>query len=215
MYKLYYSPGAVSLASHVMLVESGLPYTTERVSTKTRDNFQDAYKAVNAISLLPALQLPSGDVLTETPAVLLHLARASSSALWPNDADLQERVLERMSFITGLVHPSYALYFRPERWGLSDDAQDAARTAAKARFVRMLQHVEELCLGDFLVGDRSIADLHLLPMLLWAGHNRIPLDDMPKLRALRRSLLALASVQQVLVDEGLVGDDRDIEPAVA
>jgi glutathione S-transferase len=73
--KLYFSPGACSLAPHITLYEAGLPFTADKVdmrSRKTSDG-QD-FAAINPKGYVPALMLDNGDLLSECPAILQYLA---------------------------------------------------------------------------------------------------------------------------------------------
>jgi len=73
--KLYYSPGACSLAVHITLCETGLPFDKESVDLATKKTASGAdFSAINAKGYVPALQLDGGELLTEGPAINQYLA---------------------------------------------------------------------------------------------------------------------------------------------
>ena len=73
--KLYYSSGACSLSPHIVLLESGLPFTVEKTDLRTKKTAGggDYYK-INSKGAVPALQLDDGRVLTEGPAIVQYIA---------------------------------------------------------------------------------------------------------------------------------------------
>src|SRR3546814_8935131 len=74
MLTLFYSPGACSLASHIALAESGLPYQAVRINTKNGDNCTPGYLRINRWGKVPALALEAGEVITEGTAIMTHVA---------------------------------------------------------------------------------------------------------------------------------------------
>src|SRR3546814_18624489 len=73
--KLYYSPGACSLADHIALHEAGLPFDHERVDLKTKVTADGAaYRTVTATGSVPALVLADGDVPSGHIAFLYWIA---------------------------------------------------------------------------------------------------------------------------------------------
>jgi glutathione S-transferase len=73
MYKLYYSPGACSMAVHIVLEELGVPYELELVSVQSGATSGPAYLAVNPKGRVPALRR-NNEILTEVGAILAYLA---------------------------------------------------------------------------------------------------------------------------------------------
>lgn len=73
--KLYYTPGACSLSPHIVLRETGLPFTMEQVDLTTKETADgEDYYIVNTKGSVPSLMLDNGEVLTEGAAILQYLA---------------------------------------------------------------------------------------------------------------------------------------------
>src|SRR3954470_21269693 len=115
--KLYYSPGACSQAPHILLHELGLSHDAKRVDLKNK-TLEDgsSYLDINPKGAVPALQLDSGEVLTENAVVLQYLGdRAGSSDVLPPVGDFRRyRVLELVNFITTELHKSFGPLFSPQ-----------------------------------------------------------------------------------------------------
>src|SRR4051812_45390865 len=71
--KLYYAPGACSLAPHIAMREAGIPVELNKVDLKAKQYDGGDYKKVNAKGYVPAIDTGSG-VLTEAPVVLQYIA---------------------------------------------------------------------------------------------------------------------------------------------
>jgi glutathione S-transferase len=89
--KLYYSPGACSLADHIALHEAGIPFECEKVDLKTKRTQSGAdFTTVNPKGYVPALTLDSGETLTENIAILDWIAHQKADpASIPRTSDLR------------------------------------------------------------------------------------------------------------------------------
>src|SRR4029078_5503050 len=115
--KLYYSPGACSQAPHILLHEIGLHHDAERVDLKTkRTEDECGYLAINPKGAVPALELDSGDVLTENAVILQYLGDRSSvgEVLPPIGNFRRYRGLEWGDFITTELHKRFGFLFSRE-----------------------------------------------------------------------------------------------------
>jgi glutathione S-transferase len=105
--KLYYAPGACSLASHILALEAGLPLELAKVDLKARKVEDGAdYLAVNSKGYVPTLQLDGGESLTESAVVLQFLAdQAPGKNLAPAFGTLARyRLQEWLNFIGSELH---------------------------------------------------------------------------------------------------------------
>lgn len=194
--KLYYSPGACSLADHIALHEAGMDFEHERVDLKTkRTEHGHDYRQVNPKGYVPALQLDSGEVLTENVAVLDWIAQQSAT-LKPEGPLGHTRQIEALAYISGEVHKAYGPLFKG---GSDEEKADAKRQVADK--LELLSHAMK---GDYLLGDRpGVADFYLFVMLFWAVKQGI--DTPAPLSALRDRLMARDSVRLAMEHEGLTG----------
>ncbi len=205
MLKLYYYPGACSLAPHLVLEWAGAPY--EAVRVKLGD---PAYSAINAAGAVPALDTGEGWILTQAGAVLHYLARRFPEAGLGSDGSLrQEAELDRWShFLTGDLHPAFFPLFSPRRYTTSQDnaALEAVKNAAQTLVVKKLDLLEAQLVGkDHVLGERrTFLDAYVLPMLRWA-RAMLPdgLQGHPNCAGVLGRLEADPSAKKVMSDEGI------------
>jgi glutathione S-transferase len=198
--KLYFSPGACSLATHIALCEAGLPFTTERVDLKTKQTAGGAdFRAINAKGYVPALELDGGVVLTEGPALLQYVAdQAQPGKLAPAAGTVQHYQLAGwLGYISSEVHKNFSPLFNP---AATEDAKANARNALAQRFNFLAKTLEG---RDFLMDQFTVADGFLFTVLGWCGHVNVSLADWPVLQAYVARIAARPAVQQALRAEGL------------
>lgn len=199
--KLYYAKGACSLTPHIVLEALGLPYEAEAVDLKTKTTASGAdYTAINGKGYVPALQLDSGEVLTEVQAIVQYLADLKPELkLAPANGSIERyRLQSWLSYISGELHKNVGPLFNPTA---TADAKDAAL----ANIRRRLDYIEAQ-LGDapWLLGsDFSVADVYLFNVMLWTCFVRIDIKPWPKVTDLFRRAGALPAVMSALKAEGL------------
>jgi glutathione S-transferase len=197
--KLYYSPGACSQAAHILLHETGLPHSSEKVDIRAKKTADGGdYFAVNAKGAVPALRLDSGDVLTENGAVLQYIGdQAGDERLLPASGLPRYRVIEWLAFLGSDVHKSFGPLFNPTS---SDEMKANARDMVGKKF----DFIEASLDSDYLTGKAmSVADPYLFAMLGWTGKLGIDLARWPRLAAFRERMAQREAVRAVLKAEGL------------
>ena len=192
--KLYYAPGACSLADHIALHEAGMAFEHERVDLKTKlTEHGDDYRAVNPKGYVPALTLDDGEQLSENVAILDWIAD-QQPALRPAGALGRTRLLETLAYISSELHKAFGPIFK--------GASDKDKAAAKQQVAAKLDFIAGQLQGDYLFGaEPSVADFFLFPMLRWAA--AMGIDTPPALTALQARLGERDSVKQAMAHEGL------------
>ncbi len=214
MYRLYYSPGACSLATHIVLEELGVPYELELVIARDSKMTGTAeWRAVNPKGRVPALSGVPGsiggaqDLLTEAHAILFYLARKHPQAkLLPTDLAGEARAIEWMNWLASNVHAmSYGLIWRPRRFS-ADPAHDAALKAQGETNLReQYAYIEEL-LADArdwaLPSGYSVVDPYLLVFYQWGGRVGLAMQESyPAWTRLTRATIGRPAVERVLIQE--------------
>ena len=198
--KLFYSPGACSLAAHIVADEANLRLQLEKVDLKSHktENGQDYYK-VNPKGYVPAIQLDDGSMLTENIAVLNYLADHTGKTLYSPEAGSMEhyRLEEWLGFITTELHKSFGPFFH--------NGSDIEKMNAKKRISEHLAYVDKQLAGKhFLMGDRmTVADAYLFVMLTWAKKQKFDLKRLANLSAFFRRVAERDSVKRAFKEEGL------------
>ena len=203
--KLYFSPGAVSMATHIALEEVGAPYALEPILIREGQQRSERYLKIHPLGRLPALEVAPGVVLTETPALLGYLAdRVPDRELLPRDPLLRARANEWMSLLSSAVHVAFISFFRPERYTSNDAAIAALKVDGKQRFWQMLEHVERrLPEPGFALGERySLCDAYLTVFFLWARRFELPTSELSRYGRLVARVLPRPAVRRALEQEG-------------
>lgn len=203
--KLYFKPGACSLASHIALREAGIDFDLVEVDTRamTTRNGED-YGAVNPKGYVPALRIDDGRVLTEGAAVLQYIAdRNPAAELAPAAGSFERSKLqEHLNFVASELHKAFGPFFsgRP--------LEGEERRKAEANVFAKADHFESV-LGDgrsYLGGETfSVADAYLFVVANWSNFVGIGLDRLPRLRAFVARVAERAKTREAMQAEGLLG----------
>lgn len=192
--RLYYSPGACSLADHIALHEAKIKFDLVRVDLKSKTTESgQSYNEVNPKSYVPTLEMDDGARLTENIAILSWIAQREPS-LAPTGPLANERLLEMLAFLSTEVHKQFGRVFKPT----SDTEAQAAREKLSQRF----QLLSQMMKGEYLFGsEASVADAYLFTMLLWAS--KVQLDVPQPLADFIERMRARPAVKLALEHEGL------------
>ncbi len=187
MLKLYFEPGASSMAPHIALHEVGAAFESQPVSLARKENRDPAFLAINPEGKVPTLVI-DGRPLTEVAGILFYLARRYPDAgLLPTDVEAEAHVVSWMSFIASTVHPA-------RRQG--------------PEHARSVYAIADARLGarEWAVGRYSIADIHLF-RLFWRfrGSLNPQPGEFPHLSAHYDRMMARPAVQKTIEIESAIG----------
>lgn len=199
--KLYYAPGACSLAPHIALREAGLKFDIEKVDLAAKKTERGAdYWSINPKGYVPALQLDDGEILTEVSAVLQYIADQKPAAnLLPAFGRTERyRVLEWIGFIATELHKGFGPLWRP-------NTPEAYKPVVIETLAKRLQYVESQLGTQYLTGAQfTVADAYLFVIVSWAKYHNVDLTPYAKLRALLDRIAARPAVQAAMKAEGLI-----------
>lgn len=206
MLKLYYSPGACSLASHILLEELGIPYEAHRVDLKTHqvDN-QDFYQ-INPLGTVPTLELDNGDILTQNLAILIYLGKTDQTHLLLPSGNLVQYLhcIEWLGFLNSDLHKTFGVLFSPQKFVQSEAAQFELKKTIIQRIHSLFDYVEKRLSHHYLVGDHfTIVDAYLYVMCRWGRAFKIEMTQWPKLTAFTNRIAERPSTRRALAEENL------------
>jgi glutathione S-transferase len=201
--KLYYSPGACSLADHIALEWIGQPYDTVQLSREQRQSPE--YLKINPAGAVPAFE-QDGWVLTQNAAILNYLADSFPEARLGGDGSPRGRaeVNKWLALANADIHPAFHPLFGTTAY-LEDPALiELTKQAARTRLRGLFERVDaQLAGGDWITGSRSIADPYLFVVTRWAKAMEVDLSGLGHLERFFNAMLADAGVHRALVQEGL------------
>ena len=204
--KLYYSPGACSMAAHITLVESGIPFELDKVNLASKvTESGDDFTAINPKGYVPALKLDNGEILTEAAVVLQYIAdQAPDSGLAPEPGSIERyRLLEWLNFISTEFHKTLGALFNP---GITVEWRDSQIATFNKRCGYLSEQLHGL---DFLMGDQfTIADAYLFTILGWTGMHNVDMSSWPAVNSYLDRVATRPTVLAVLKAEGLIPADK-------
>jgi len=199
--KLYFKPGACSLAPHIVLRELGLSFELDRVDTKAGKTANGKeFRSINPKGYVPTLQLEDGTVLTEGVAILQYLAdRKPELGLAPKlDSVERYQLQEWLNYVATELHKGFG---GPLFTGASDETKRAVREtySNKLDFVS-----ERLKAHQFLLGERfTVADAYLFTVLSWSNGRGIELERWPVLKQYFDRIAARPATRAARQAEGM------------
>jgi glutathione S-transferase len=203
--KLYYAPGACSLASHIALEEVGVPYETQKMNLAEGDQKKPEYLRLNPRGRVPTLVVDD-QVLTENVGILSYFGGGYPDAgLWPKKTFDQAKLVSTLAWLSNTVHPAYGHIVRPERYATDDASKENIKVRGKETFQGYLEEIDKLLEGQkwAVANHYTVADPYLLVFYRWANRQKMPVQKLANYSALVQRLLARPAVQKVMADEGI------------
>lgn len=199
--KLYFSPGACSLAPHIALSEAGLSYTTAKVDLG-KHTLADGtdYYTINPKGYVPLLELDDGTRICEVAVILQYIADRKPGTIAPAFGGIERyRVMEWLNFIATELHKQFA-----PLWYAT--THDSTKEVQRAKLATRFDHLSQgLASQPYLAGQAfTIADAYLFTILNWAPMLKVDLSPWPVLVAYQARVAARPAVHRALVAEGLV-----------
>jgi glutathione S-transferase len=201
--RLYYYPGACSLAVNIALREARLPFELVRVDL-SKYTVEDgaAFSGINPKNYVPALETDDGDLLTEVAAILQWVGEQSrGTGLLPEPGTRElRRAREWLNYIATELHKGFS------PWLFNQDTAQTTRTRVIAKLQIRLSQIEDHLRGDrFALGDAfSVVDAYLFTILNWADGLKVDLSPYPSIRAYFGRVSTQPSVRAAMTSEGLV-----------
>jgi glutathione S-transferase len=199
--KLYYMPGACSLAPHIALREAGIQFDLERVGRDKKTESGEDYLSVNSKGSVPALKLDNGEVLTEAGVIQQYIGdNAPEKNLVPPAGTVERyRLQEWLNYIASEVHKGIGQLFNP---AMPEDYKVIVKTGLAQRQLPFLE--KALAGRDYLLGQFSVADGYLFTVLNWTNIHKIDLSGFPNISTFMKRLAARPAVREAMKAEGLL-----------
>jgi len=200
MLTLYYGPGACSMASHIVLEESGEKYEPRHVNLAGGEQRTPEYQKINPHGRVPALRLDDGEVITENTAILPYLGKRFKS--WPSDPTAEARALELIGWFASTVHPAHGHVGRPERYAADPAAHPSIKETGLKTFHTYLQEIDQRLAGRQWFSDQySVLDPYGFVFYTWGVRRELPMGELRNYTAFKDRMAARPAVQRVLQDE--------------
>jgi glutathione S-transferase len=199
--KLYYSPGACSLAPHIVLRELGKKFDLEQVDLGTKKTASGKdFNKVNSKSYVPTLELNNGEVLTEVSTIVQYLAdKAKATKILPKAGTMARyRAMEMLNFVSSELHKSFGALFNKN---LPEDARKITIERIKGR----LDWLDRLLAKNkFLLGKSfSVADTYAFTVLSWGQWVGVDVSKWKNVADYMARVAARPAVKAALKAEGL------------
>ena len=200
--KLYYAPGACSLAPHIVAREAGITLDLEKVDLSTRTTASGrAFAEVNPKGYVPAIEVRDGEVMTEVSALIQYLAdQAPQASLMPAVGTPERyKTLEWIGFISTEIHKGFGPLWNPA-------SPDEVKQAAKDKLFQRFAYIDQRLAGQsYLTGERfTVADAYLFTVTNWTNFHGLSLAEYPNLATFMGRVAARPKVQEALQAEGLL-----------
>jgi glutathione S-transferase len=201
--KLYYAPGACSLAPHIILQELGKKFDIEKVDLRAKKTeIGSDFSKINTKGYVPTLELNSkGDVLTEVATILQYLAdKAKATKLLPKAGTMARyRAMEALNFVASELHKGIGGLFSP---AMPDDGKKAIIDRVSIRLT-WLDGV--LAKQNFMTGKTfGVADAYAFTVINWCKMVGIDTAKWKNIGAFMARVGARPSVQAAMKAEGLI-----------
>lgn len=200
MLTLYFTPGACSMAAHIVLEESGEKYESRQVDLAKGEQRSEDYLKINPQGRVPALCLDNGEPLAENTAILPYLGKRFG--LWPTDPIAEAKALSLIGFLAASVHPAHAHIGRPERYAADPSAFPTLKETGLKTFHGYLKQIDGMLSGREWFSNRySVLDPYGFVFYTWGIRRELPMEGLKNYSAFKERMLKRPAVRRVVEEE--------------
>ncbi|HEX3504217.1 MAG TPA: glutathione S-transferase [Xanthobacteraceae bacterium] len=200
MLTLYYAPGACSMASHIVLEETGEKYEPRKVDLAGGEQRTEAYLKLNPLGRVPVLGLDDGTPVTENAAILPYLGKRFG--LWPKDAQGEAKAMSLIGYFASSVHPAHAHVGRPERYTADQSAYPGIKDMGLKTFQTYLKQIDGMLAGrDWFGSEYSVLDPYGFVFYTWGVRRELPMAELKNYSAHKDRMLKRDAVKRVVENE--------------
>lgn len=206
--KLYYSPGACSLAPHIVMAELNMAYEIESVNLKDKTCTSGDYRKINPKGSVPAIKMDNGEILTEGAVISQYLAdQKMEQTLLPKFGTMDRyRCMEWMNFISTEIHKNFSPLFGAKMTYSNETTQSEVMSFYTETLKTKLNFLNDALNGKtYLMGNTfTIADAYLFTCLNWSGYVKIDLAPWTNVKAYMSRVSERPGVLKAMKEEGLL-----------
>jgi glutathione S-transferase len=197
---LFYGPGACSMASHIVLEESGEKYEPRLVDLAKGEQRGEAYMKVNPHGRVPVLKLDGGEYISENAAILPYLGKRFK--LWPTDPIKEAKAMSTIGFFSSTVHPAHAHAGRPERYAANTAAHPDIKEMGLKACHGYLKEIDGYYAGrEWLFDQYTVVDPYAFVFYTWGVRRELPMGELKNYTAFKDRMMKRPAVQRVVENE--------------
>jgi glutathione S-transferase/GST-like protein len=201
MYKLYWSKMSGAIAPQALLEEIGAEYEKIVIDMDKMEHRTPEFMAVNPWAQIPALVLPDGTLMTESAAMLLHLAdRHPEAKLAPPAGSAESAHFQRwLLFMASTVYVTDMRIYHADQFTTDPTGLDGVLASARADMDRSFAILDAaLNPGPYLLGETfSAADIYLWMLAAWHPEPAKMLASNPRVKQLVELVQARPAIARV------------------
>jgi len=171
-FTLYGAPGSGATPVHAALTLIGVPVEMVDIAPWEGESERQKLAHVNPMRQAPTLVLPSGEVMTESAAILMWLAEQyPDAALAPSvDHPLRAQYLRWMTYVPASIYSMYWVRDEPSRLAADKEAEKVILERTRERIAECWRHMDaQVPRGTpYLLGDRiGVLDIYVAVVSRW------------------------------------------------
>lgn len=196
MYKLYYMPGACSLAIHALLNE-----LNQDVELIDRNKVSD-FDKLGSRGMIPVL-VDNGQIIREGAAIILYLLEKHKNQMLPEGGLEKARFTEWLMFANATLHPAYGRLFFIGKTLADGPAKEQALNAASDIISTLWASVDtQLESSTFIFGERiSVVDMMLTVYASWGAYFPVDILMSDKVKRMIAAVQAHPAYIKAVADE--------------
>jgi len=192
-YILYGDKGSGAFCVEAALAEAGAAYEFKTISLEKNEQRGPVYLAINPSGKMPALKLPTGEIVTESSGLLLTIADRHPEAklLPPAGTPARAQTFRWITFMASEIYPMVEISDYPERF-VPDAQAPALKKKVQERIRERLLIVEKNVAGPWILPSGfSAVDIYAVMFSRWRntiGADWLKAGHIPKLTVMAKAL---------------------------